>query len=84
MYMGIVYVPNSSELKKLILKEMHNVPYAGHLGYQKTIATVKKQYYWPGMKKELVDYIVKCLECQKVKTEHRHSVGLLQPLPILE
>jgi hypothetical protein len=33
MYMGIIYVPNSQELKNLILREMHNVPYAGHPGY---------------------------------------------------
>jgi hypothetical protein len=36
------------------------------------------------MKKEVVDFIAKCLECQKVKTEHRHPVGLLHPLPIHE
>jgi hypothetical protein len=33
---------------------MHNVPYVGHPGYQKTIAIVKSQYYWPCMKKEVV------------------------------
>jgi hypothetical protein len=84
MYRGRIYVPNSQELKNLILREMHNVPYAGHPGYQKTIAAVKSQYYWPGMKKEVVDFIAKCLECQKVKVEHIHPVGLLQPLPIPE
>jgi hypothetical protein len=36
------------------------------------------------MKKEIVEYIVKCMECQKVKAKHRHPTGLLQPLPILE
>jgi hypothetical protein len=36
------------------------------------------------MKKEVVEYIAKCLECQKFKAEHRHPTGLLQPLPILE
>jgi hypothetical protein len=36
------------------------------------------------MKKEVVDFIAKCLECQKVKVEHRHPAGLLQPLPIPE
>jgi hypothetical protein len=45
---------------------------------------VKKQYYWPGMKKEVVDFIARCLECQKFKVEHRHPTGLLQPLPIPE
>jgi hypothetical protein len=84
LYMNIIYVPNSHEFRSMILKEMHNVPYAGHLEYQRTITTVKSQYYWPGMKKEIAEYIAKCLECQKVKAEHRHPNGLLQPFPIPE
>jgi hypothetical protein len=71
MYRGIICVPNSHEFKNMILREMHNVPYAGHLGY-----------YCPDMKKKVADFIAKCLECQKVKVEHRHSAGLLQSLPI--
>ena len=63
---------------------MHNFPYVGHPIYQKTIAAVKSQYYWPCMKKEVVDFIVRCLECQKVKVEHRHPTVFLQPLPIPE
>jgi hypothetical protein len=63
---------------------MHNVPYVGHLGYQKTIAAVRSQFFWPGMKRDVVDYISRCMECQRVKDEHRHPMGLLQPLPILE
>jgi hypothetical protein len=84
MYKGRIYVPNSHELKNMILREMHNVPYVGHLGYQKTIAAVKSQYYWPDMKKEVANFIARCLECQKVKAKHRHPIGLLQPLPIPE
>ena len=37
MYRGIIYVPNSQELKILILREMHNVTYARHPRYHKTI-----------------------------------------------
>jgi hypothetical protein len=84
MYKGKMYVSNSSELKKAVLKEMHNVPCVGHPGYQKTIAPVRSQYFWPRMKKEVANYIAKCLECQKVKTKHRHPTGLLQPFPIPE
>jgi hypothetical protein len=84
LYKNIVYVPNDQELKLAILKEMHNVTYVGHPGYQKTVAVVKSHYFWPGMKKEIVEYIARCMECQKVKAEHRHPVGLLQPLPIPE
>jgi len=72
-------VSNSSELENAILKEMHNVAYVGHRGYQKKIEALRQQYFWPGM---MTDYISQCLECQKVKTEHRHPTCLLQPLPI--
>jgi hypothetical protein len=63
---------------------MHKVPYVGHPDYHKTIVVAKKKYYWLGMKKEIVDFIDRCLECQKFKVEHKHPDGLLQPLPIPE
>ena len=69
---GRVYIPNSSKLRKSVLQEMHNVPYARHPGYQKTVTTIRKEYFWPGMKKYVVEYIAKCMECQRVKVEHRH------------
>jgi hypothetical protein len=72
------------ELRNVILKEMHNVPYTGQPRYQKIVSTVKSQYYWLDMKKEIAEYIAKCLECQRVKAEHRHPARLLQPLTIPE
>ena len=36
------------------------------------------------MKKEIVEYIARCMECQKVKEDHRHPVGLLHPFPFPE
>ena len=32
-YKNRIYVPNSQELRIIILKEMHNVSYARHHGY---------------------------------------------------
>ena len=61
LYKNRVYVPNDRELKLAILKEMHNVTYAGHPGYQKTVAAIKSHYFWPGMKKEIVEYIARCM-----------------------
>jgi hypothetical protein len=84
MHKNRIYVPSSKELRNLVLKEMHNVPYVGHPGYQKQIAAVRSQFFWPGMKKDVVDYISRCMECQRMKVEHRNPMGLIQPLPILE
>ena len=36
------------------------------------------------MKKELVEYILRCMKCQQLNFEHQHRVGLLRPLPVLE
>ena len=68
----------------MILKEMHNVPYVVHPGYQKIAAVVKSHYFWIGMKKEIAEYIARCIECQKFKDKHRNPTGLLQPFPIPE
>jgi hypothetical protein len=56
---------------------MHNVPYVEHPGYQKIIAVVRIQFFCPGMKKDVVDFIARCMECQGVKVEHRHPSCLL-------
>jgi sulfur transfer complex TusBCD TusB component (DsrH family) len=72
-----VYIPIVQELKLAILKEMHNVTYVGHPGYQKTMTTVKSHYFWSGMKREIAEYIARCMECQKVKAKHMHPTGLL-------
>jgi hypothetical protein len=41
LYGNKFYVPNSQELRNLVLNEKQNVSYARHLGYQKTIAIVR-------------------------------------------
>jgi hypothetical protein len=51
LYNNRLYVPDSTELKHLIMDEFHRRPYVGHPGYQKMITIVRKLYYWPGMKK---------------------------------
>ena len=61
---------------------MHNFPYARHQGYQKTLILVIKKYFWLGMKKDIANYISRCMECQRVNVEHMHPTILLQPLPI--
>jgi hypothetical protein len=36
------------------------------------------------MKKEVVDFTAMCMECQKVKAQHKHPTIFLHPLSILE
>ena len=48
------------------------------------ISTIKRHFFWPKLKANIVIFIVKCQECQLVKAKDQHTLGLLQPFPILE
>eukprot|EP00253_Pinus_taeda_P001790 PITA_01790 len=54
----------------------------GHPGSHKLITTLRKEFFWPVMKKEVEEYLARCLECQQVKAENHHPTGLLHPLPV--
>jgi hypothetical protein len=81
-YRNRLYIPSCDDLKRFIMDELHKRPYIGHPSYQKMITTTRKQFNWPGLKNDIVDYLAKCLEFQQVKVKHQHPSGLLQPLPI--
>ena len=39
-----------------------------------------QSFYWPGMKRDVLQYVAKCLTCQKIKTEHVKYPRKLQPI----
>ncbi|CAN6712632.1 unnamed protein product [Malus baccata var. baccata] len=77
-----MYVPNNEELKKEILDEAHCSAYAMHPGGTKMYHTIRPFYYWPGMKREIADYVSRCIICQQVKAERKKPFGRMQPLPV--
>ena len=83
-YRGSVYIPQLGDLRRLVMFEAHKAPYSVHPVVKKMHADLKKHYYWPRMKRDIVDFVARCLECQRVKAEHQHLGGLLQPHSIPE
>ena len=83
-YRDRVCVPNDDELKKSILEEAHNGSFAMHPGSTKIYQDLKTSYWWFGMKRDVSEFVTKCMVCQKVKAEHQVPLGLLQPIKILE
>ena len=79
-----MYVPSIRDLREFIILEAHRAPYAAHLGVKKLHADLRRLYHWPGMRVQIADIVARCLECQRVKAEHRHPGGLLQPHEISE
>ena len=46
--------------------------------------TIKENYWWSGMKRDIADFVARCLVCQQVKAEHRKPSRTFQPFPIPE
>ena len=76
-YKDRVCVTNDSELKKAILEEAHNGSFAMHPGSTKMYQDLKVSYWWSGMKRDVSEFVTKCMVCQKVKAEHQVLSGLL-------
>ena len=60
-----VFVPNSVCIE--ICQLAHDHPSAGHFGHAKTLDLVQRYYWWPGMQREVQEFVDTCLVCQQSK-----------------
>ena len=44
----------------------HDMPMAGHVGVERTLQRIRKRFWWPGVAKDVKNYVQSCPECQKV------------------
>jgi hypothetical protein len=63
-YKQRICVPDDKEIKNLILRQAHNLAYSIHPGGNKMYQDLKLSYWWYGMKRDIVEYIVLCDICQ--------------------
>ena len=69
-------------MKKKLIYEAHNTVFTMHPGGTKMYHDLKQCYWWQGMKRDVTEYVSKCLTCQQVKAKHQVLSGLLNPIPI--
>ena len=77
-------VPDIPELKRSILHELHDANYAGHVGSHRTIHSVQRMYWWPGMHTTIREYVRGCKVCLQDKHIQKQPAGKLIPLPVPE
>ena len=65
------------------MEEAHNSKFSVHLGGENMYQDLKLIFWWLGMKRDIAEFVSKCMTCQKVNSEHKRPGGLLQPLEIL-
>ena len=64
---GRIYVPNNKKIKKEILKKNHDSVDVRHPGQQRMLELLKRNYWWPGLKKDIKIYVQGCFKCQQNK-----------------
>ncbi|KAL0549679.1 hypothetical protein IC582_014166 [Cucumis melo] len=77
-------VPSDSAVKTELLAEAHSSPFSMHPGSTKMYQDLKRVYWWRNMKREVAEFVSKCLVCQQVKAPRQKPAGLFQPLSIPE
>ncbi|KAL2237725.1 UNVERIFIED_CONTAM: hypothetical protein Sindi_0964200 [Sesamum indicum] len=58
-----ICVSNAEELRMEIMHEAHYAPYAMHPGSTKMYRDLGPYYWWPTMKKNVAEFVAKCLTC---------------------
>ncbi|XP_074299704.1 uncharacterized protein LOC141630857 [Silene latifolia] len=71
-------MPKDDKFKRMITAEAHCTPYSVHLGGDKLYKDLKKTFWWSGMKKEVAEFVARCLTFQRVKGEQRRPQGKIQ------
>ena len=63
-------VPNDAQVKEEVMKEAHHSRFIVHPRETKMYHDLRRQYWWQGMKRDIAQFVSKCLTCQQVKVEH--------------
>lgn len=61
--------------------EAHSSPLGGNFGFRKTKAKIRRHYYWPGMDKDLREWMTACRTCQ-MGNRTKATRAPLVPLPV--
>jgi hypothetical protein len=79
---GMLWIPNNKTLVCQILESEHDTKIAGHMGQDKTIELIRRNFWWPKMDEQIIDFVRSCTQCQKDKAARHQLYGLLNPLEL--
>ena len=78
-----IVIPKS--YRQEILSMAHETPLAGHMGINKTCQKILNHFYWPSLRKDVVEFCKSCHACQMVgKPNQSIPKAPLQPIPAVQ
>ena len=64
---GRIYILNNQKIRERILQENHELVDVGHSGQQRMMELIKWNYWWPGIKTDMKEYVQGYFKCQQNK-----------------
>uniref|UniRef100_A0A8C7KLL0 Gypsy retrotransposon integrase-like protein 1 n=1 Tax=Oncorhynchus kisutch TaxID=8019 RepID=A0A8C7KLL0_ONCKI len=77
---GRLFVPES--VRSAVLQWSHASKIACHPDVARTMAPLRRRFWWPAMGEDTQRFVAVCPVCAQNKSTNRPSSGLLHPLPI--
>ena len=77
---GRQVVTNDLKHRRSLIQSHHDPPVYGHPRINQTIHLLEQYYWWPGLQKEVTDYVKGCAECQHHKVNNRSTRAVLSPI----
>ncbi len=78
-YKGRVVVPLQKSLIQELLYLYHDDQFSGHWGIDKTKELLERKFYWPGLVKDVREYISTCQTCQNIAILRWQNSSQQQP-----
>ncbi len=69
-----------NSLRRGVISLYHDSITAGHPGISKTLWSISRDYWWPGMKNTITNYVKGCTTCQSCKNNPTNPKPSLFPI----
>ncbi len=83
VFREILYVPLWL-LCQEVVRLNYDDPFAGHFGFARTLALIQQKYYWPGINKDIKNYVETFDTFHRIKPVRQKPYGELSSLPPLQ
>ena len=80
LFKNLIVVPKSCILD--VLFRNHDISITGHMGINKTLKLVSRNFYWKRWQSDVKNYVRSCPICQQMKHSTKPKSALLTPIPI--
>ena len=77
-----IWVPFEGGARAILMEEAHRSRFSIQPGDTKMYLDLKRDYWWPCIKRDVAWFVERCLTWRRVKVEHQCPHSKLQPLEV--